>query len=222
MRNEERGIWKKAISVLAIIFAIIYLCQTVSAFIYCPIDVVVNVTPEEVYLDDEVSLSVKVTSKDSAFEWFEIAIVIIPEESRKEGYPLFLPVSDEIKAGEEFKGTFSASIIYSHYGVSGDYVIPVSADVIDGKAGACSGTQGRHEFHLYNYSRPSTQPTPTVMTTPTPTSIVTPTLKPSVTATPSPTPIITPLSSPTPTPPGFEGIFAIAGLLAVTYLLRRR
>ncbi len=203
MRNEERGIWKKAISVLAIIFAIIYLCQTVSAFIYCPIDVVVNVTPEEVYLDDEVSISVKVTSEDPAFEWFEIAnIVIIPKESRKEGYPLFLPVSEEIKAGEEFKGTLSASIIYTHYGVSGDYVILVPADVIDGKAGACGGAQGRHKFHLYNYSRPSTQPTPTVMTTLTPTS--------------------KPISSQTPTPPGFEGIPAIAGLLAIVYLLRRK
>ena len=35
-----------------------------------------------------------------------------------------------------------------------------------------------------------------------------------------PTPTPTPM--PTPTPPGFEAVFAIAGLLAVAYLLKRR
>jgi hypothetical protein len=38
---------------------------------------------------------------------------------------------------------------------------------------------------------------------------------------PTPTPTPTP-TTPTPTPPAFEAIFAIAGLLAVAYLLRRR
>lgn len=56
----------------------------------------------------------------------------------------------------------------------------------------------------------STAPTPI----PTPTLI--PTLSPTPTLTPSPTPV------PTPTPPGFEAIFAIAGLVAVAYILVRR
>ena len=62
-------------------------------------------------------------------------------------------------------------------------------------------------------------PTPTVSPTPTMTPI------PSLT----PTPIVTPKSTPavTPTPvekgvPGFEAILAIAGFLAVSYLLKRR
>ena len=40
--------------------------------------------------------------------------------------------------------------------------------------------------------------------------------------TPTPTATSTPSPSPTPEPPGFEAVFAIAGLLTVIYLLRRR
>ena len=45
-----------------------------------------------------------------------------------------------------------------------------------------------------------------------------------ITATPEPTPKPTPAPTPEPTPepPGFEAIFAIAGLLAVAYLVHRR
>ncbi|MBA7555406.1 hypothetical protein ES705_48068 [subsurface metagenome] len=50
----------------------------------------------------------------------------------------------------------------------------------------------------------------------TPTPTATPTPKPTPTATPSPTP------TPTPEGPGFEAVFAIAGLLAVAYLVLRR
>lgn len=50
----------------------------------------------------------------------------------------------------------------------------------------------------------------------TPTPTTTPTLKRTPTATPSPTP------TPTPEGPGFEAVFAIAGLLAVAYLVLRR
>jgi PGF-CTERM protein len=59
-------------------------------------------------------------------------------------------------------------------------------------------------------------PTPTLTPTPTPTPTLTPTPSPS----PSPSP--TPIHTPVPTPPGFEVIFAIVGLLAVAYLLKRR
>ena len=65
---------------------------------------------------------------------------------------------------------------------------------------------------------PTPTPTPTVTPTPTPTATPTPTPTPTATPTPTPTPTLTP----TPTPPGFEVVFAIAGLLAVAYLLRRR
>nr|AAU83678.1 hypothetical protein GZ32E7_41 [uncultured archaeon GZfos32E7] len=40
--------------------------------------------------------------------------------------------------------------------------------------------------------------------------------------TPKPTPVPAPTPEPTPEPPGFEAIFAIAGLLAVAYLVHRR
>jgi len=62
---------------------------------------------------------------------------------------------------------------------------------------------------------PVATPTPTIAPTPTPT----PTL-PTPMPTPTPTPTITP--TPTPKEPGFEAVFAIAGLLAVAYLVLRR
>ena len=66
--------------------------------------------------------------------------------------------------------------------------------------------------------KPAATPTPTPTPTPKPTATPTvpPTAKP--TATPAPT------ESPTPTPeePGFEAIFAIAGLLAIAYVVLRR
>ncbi|ADB58878.1 PGF-CTERM sorting domain-containing protein [Archaeoglobus profundus] len=61
-----------------------------------------------------------------------------------------------------------------------------------------------------------TTPTPTP-TTPTPTP-TTPTPTPTTT---TPTPTTPPPTTTTPTP-GFEAVFAIAGLLAIAYLLRRR
>jgi hypothetical protein len=61
---------------------------------------------------------------------------------------------------------------------------------------------------------------------PTPTPSPTPAPKPEVTPTPTPSLTPTPVVTPTPTPPGkipgFETSFAILGLLAVAYLLRRR
>lgn len=61
-----------------------------------------------------------------------------------------------------------------------------------------------------------------VTQTPTPPPVVAPSV------TPIPTPVLTPTPSPSPTPsstpsvPGFGTVFAIAGLLTVVYLLRRR
>ena len=54
----------------------------------------------------------------------------------------------------------------------------------------------------------------------------TPTPTPTPTATPVPTPVTTPVATegPTPTPeePGFGAVFAIAGLLAIAYVVLRR
>jgi uncharacterized repeat protein (TIGR01451 family) len=61
-----------------------------------------------------------------------------------------------------------------------------------------------------------------VIITPTPITTTTPEAPPILI--PTPTPFVTPTPSPTPTPKplGFEGIFAITGLLVIAYLLRRR
>ncbi|MDI6886712.1 MAG: PGF-CTERM sorting domain-containing protein, partial [archaeon] len=59
-----------------------------------------------------------------------------------------------------------------------------------------------------------------VSVAPTPTPVVTPT--PTITPTPAPIPTPTPTPKPWWKIPGFEAVFAILGLLAVAYLLRRR
>ena len=58
----------------------------------------------------------------------------------------------------------------------------------------------------------------------TPEVTATPRLTPAPTSTPAPTPIASPSETPTPTPtpPGFEVIFAIAGILAVAYTILKR
>ena len=65
---------------------------------------------------------------------------------------------------------------------------------------------------------PVAEPTvePTVEPTAVPTKV--PTAEPTATATPT----ATPTPTPTPTPPGFEAVFAIAGLLAIAYLVLRK
>jgi len=68
---------------------------------------------------------------------------------------------------------------------------------------------------------PTPSPTPTITPKPTAISVATPVITATpVPATPTPAPTSTP--SPTPKPPGFEAAFAIAGLLAVAYLVLRR
>jgi len=61
-------------------------------------------------------------------------------------------------------------------------------------------------------------PTPTVLPTATPTPTVAPTVPPTV------PPTVAPTAAPTPTEevPGFEAVFAIAGLLAIAYVILRR
>ena len=68
-------------------------------------------------------------------------------------------------------------------------------------------------------STPLPTSSPEITLTPIPTQRVTPTV--SLPVTPSPTPSPSPSSTPTPKGPGFEAVFAIAGLLAVAYLTLR-
>ena len=67
---------------------------------------------------------------------------------------------------------------------------------------------------------PSTTPLPTPTIAPTSTPTLAPSPSPSPTIAPTPTPIVTPTQ--TPSQPCFEAVFAIACLLAVAYLVRRR
>jgi len=80
---------------------------------------------------------------------------------------------------------------------------------------------------------PTSTPSPTPSLTPTPSQTVTPTSTQTPVLTPTGTPTVTPTVAPTtsiptatatPTPeePGFEAVFAIAGLLAVAYLVLRK
>ena len=69
---------------------------------------------------------------------------------------------------------------------------------------------------------PTPAPTKTPAPTPTPVPTETPKPTPAPTETPKPTPTPAPTETPEKKTPGFEAIFAIAGLLAVAYLLRRR
>jgi hypothetical protein len=61
-------------------------------------------------------------------------------------------------------------------------------------------------------------PAPTSTPKPTPTTTVPPVATPTPTRTPTPTPVQTP----TPSEPGFEAVFAIGGLVAVAYMVRRK
>lgn len=93
---------------------------------------------------------------------------------------------------------------------------------------------GPYDVKVVEELTPTPTPTPEETPTPTPTPTATPTPTPTKTPTPTPTPVETPTKEETPTPaptktteekkqgPGFEAVFAVAGLLAVAYLLRRR
>jgi hypothetical protein len=128
----------------------------------------------------------------------------------------------------------------------GDYKFKIQTenDVITGY-GARGLEMSSTEKTLSEGFGPTLTPTPTSIVTPTPTPIPatpspvpipapspsptpTPTPTPTPIPTPSPTPTLIPPATPTPSPiatpkePSFEVIFAIAGLLVVTYFVLRR
>ena len=78
-------------------------------------------------------------------------------------------------------------------------------------------SQDKEKNHVIS---PSPALTSTPMLTPTSALTPTPTISPMPSPSPTPGPTLTP--TPTPEPPGFEAVFAIAGLLAVAYLVLRR
>ena len=114
-----------------------------------------------------------------------------------------------------------------------DWVYATGISTVD--VGGYTGHVWANVSHFSVYGITGTTPTPTPapavgvgVPTPTPTPEPTPTPTPTpVVPTPTPTPEPTPTPTPTPEPlipriPGFEAVFAIVGLLAVAYLIRRR
>ncbi len=115
-------------------------------------------------------------------------------------------------------GSLIWNITWGGIGASG-LAAATSEDSVYLAGTTSSGSPKSHNFSvdtfLVKFSEPTPTPTPSPTPTP-PTPTVTPTSSPTPTLTPAPSP------TPTPTPPGFEAGFAIAGLLAVAYLVLRR
>jgi PGF-CTERM protein len=116
-----------------------------------------------------------------------------------------LALTDIVWTNEDY-GTFNATIDTSD-AVEGTYIL--EADDGDGNTDTVTVTIGA--------AAPAT-PAPTAAPTAAPTTA--PTAPPPVT-TPAPTPAPTEAPTPTPEEPGFGALFAIAGLLAVAYLVLR-
>ena len=133
-------------------------------------------------------------------------LVVTGTTNRKEGFPIVItvkgPIELESLTAYVENGTFNKTFDTSD-AVVGTYT--VKADDGDGNVDETTVWIGE--------AKPT--PTPEVEVTPTPEVEITPT--PVVSPTP---PEETP--TPTPEPPGFEAVFAIAGLLAVAYLVLRK
>ena len=118
--------------------------------------------------------------------------------------PLDLPIAlAEVEWPTPDEGVFSGSIDTSD-AVLGTYTI--EADDGDGN----TDTKDVEIVTAVPTVAP-TAPEPTVEPTEAPTAVPT-----------APEPTVEPTAEPTPEPPGFEAIFAIAGLLAIAYLVLRR
>ena len=105
------------------------------------------------------------------------------------------------------KGFYSIN----YQGASGDITFDEHGDVMGDFCEWAIADDGR-----VVYGDPIELKGPIVPSTPSPKPTVAETPKPTVAETP------TPIVTPTPTPPGFEVVFAIASLLTVAYLVRRR
>ena len=103
----------------------------------------------------------------------------------------------------------------NEYPVGGDSEVIVG--VAEPAPSQTPPSQDKEKNHVIS---PSPALTFTPMLTPTSALTSTPTISPTPSPSPTPGPTLTP--TPTPEPPGFEAVFAIAGLLAVAYLVLRR
>ena len=106
-----------------------------------------------------------------------------------------------------YKHEYGESFSTNVFNVSGKHDVTLTIKMV-GSKGEDVLKWPRIDFWkaILTFYIPEPTPTPTPTPPPTPIPIVTP----------------TPIPSPTPTPPGFKAVFAIAGLLAVAYLLIRK
>ena len=182
---------------------------------------------EEIYADEffDVDVDEYVYIDFHATEGVEITVDITTD------YAVDILLMDYADASDyadvvDYEGTFHYYVDGSALncgGITYTFVIPKTGDyyiVVDNTDvpddGAYTGVKAiGHVKVTYTLTPTPATPTPVIIPTPTPTPTPTPITPKHVTPTPT-------ISTPTPETPGFEAIFAIAGLLAIAYLLGRR
>ena len=188
---------KQSLGVLVVLVAIAIVVGTSTSATASETNVTVTnvtVSPESVEVDEDVTITATVENVGNITENVTVVFKVKEEEVKS------VNVTVDANATEIVDCTTARDE-------------PGTYDVTVGGASA-----------TFTVMAPSTSiPSPT----PSPTPIVTPTLTPTLTLTPTETPPIatpTPEETPTPTPrpAGFEAVIAIAGLLAVTYILIRK
>lgn len=135
--------------------------------------------------------------------------LVITGISNREGRSINVKVTGPADLGRKTvsvtKGIFTAT--FNTSGAStGEYIVEA-----DDRDGHTDTTSVNITAEVSPIATPA--PTPIATATPTPEASI-----------PTPTPATKPSSSPTPTPriPGFEAVFAIAGMIAIAYILLRR
>ena len=125
--------------------------------------------------------------------------------NRKEGYPIMVEVKKTALAKSVLVENGTFSVTFDTTGVPVD-TYTVEADDGDG--------------HTDTVTVEIVTAVP--VATPTATPTAEPTVKPTEPPVPTVEPTVEPTEEPTPEPPGFEAVFAIAGMLAIAYLVLRK
>ena len=140
-------------------------------------------------------------------------LIVSGTTNRKDGYPITITVEGPtalVPATVKVEnGTFNAT-----FDTTGATVGTYTVKADDG--------DGHTDETTVEISTAAPTPTPTPTPTATPTATATVTIPPTATPTTTPTATATPTPTSTPPAPGFEGVFAIAGLLTIAYLVLRR
>jgi len=140
-------------------------------------------------------------------------LVVTGVSNRVEGHTIIVTVKGPVELTPQTvpveNGTFNAT-----FDTTGAKVGTYTVKADDG--------DGHTDETTVEISTVAPTPTPTPTPTATPTATPTVTIPPTTTPTATPTATATPTPTSTPTQPGFEAVFAIAGLLTIAYLVLRR